>query len=207
MKIIGLTGGIASGKSTAGRMIRAAGVDVIDADVLAREVVLPQTRALKAIVDEFGAGVVGADGALDRKALGAIVFGDDDARRRLNAIVHPAIAMLAQEKLAALRDAGKGVVVYEAPLLFENKLEGMCDATILVAVPDGVQLARVMARDQLDAAAARARIASQMPQDEKRKRATHVVDNDADLATLAARLSVAFSAAVGAPFVLVPQAS
>jgi dephospho-CoA kinase len=204
MKIIGLTGGIASGKSTAGRMIRGAGVDVIDADVLAREVVLPQTATWQAVVDAFGAGVVGADGGLDRKALGAIVFGDAAARRRLNAIVHPAIAQLAQDKLAAVRDAGKSVVVYEAPLLFENNLDAMCDATILIAVPDDVQRARVMARDQLDDAAARARIASQMPQDEKRKRATHVVDNDADLATLAARLSVAFSAAVGATFVLAP---
>jgi dephospho-CoA kinase len=201
MKVLGLTGGIASGKSTAGRMLAAAGVPVIDADVLARQAVAPGSAGLRAVVDRFGDGVLAADGTLDRKGLGALVFGDDDARRALNAIVHPEVARLAAEQLEALRTTGRHTwCVYEVPLLFENGLDAAMDATLLVAVPDVVQVARVMARDGLDEAAARARIRAQMPQDEKRRRATVVVENDGTVDELASRLRAAWTSVTGAPW-------
>jgi len=197
MKLVGLTGGIASGKSTVGRLLREAGVAVIDADVLAREAVAKGSAGLTAVVGRFGEGVLDDDGNLDRKKLGAIVFHDDAARRDLNAIVHPEVARLAMERLAALRDAGTDVAVYEVPLLFENGLDAMMDTTILVACPDDVQRARIMARDGLSDADARARTAAQMPLAEKRRRAKHVIENDADLATLRARTVEVFRGATG----------
>ncbi len=197
MKLIGLTGGIASGKSAVSRMLREAGVPVVDADVLAREAVAPGTEALRAIAARFGARVIGADGTLDRKALGAVVFADPAARADLNAIVHPAVAALAAERLAELRAAGAPVAVYEVPLLFESGLEGAMDATILVAASEDAQLRRMASRDGLDEEAARARIAAQLPLAEKRLRATAVVENDGTLAELAARLGAAWREATG----------
>jgi dephospho-CoA kinase len=187
MQLIGLTGGIASGKSSVGRLIASAGVPVVDADILAREAVAPGTEALKQIVETFG-DVLLSDGSLDRKKLGEIIFGDDEKRRTLNSIVHPEVARLAMLKLAALREAGTKVAVYEVPLLFENNLEGMMDATILVAASMPVQIERLMARDMIDEIAARARIAAQMPLDEKRKRATAVIENDGSLDDTAKQL-------------------
>lgn len=197
MKLIGLTGGIASGKSTVGRLLRDAGVPVIDADVLARDAVAPGSAGLAAVTARFGAGVLASDGSLDRKALGAIVFGDDHARRALNGIVHPEVARLAAERLEALRDGGAEVAVYEVPLLFENGLDAMMDTTILVACPDDVQLRRVMARDGLDEAAARARVAAQMPVAEKRRRARVVIENDGTVDDLKARTARAWHEATG----------
>ncbi|OGQ16790.1 MAG: dephospho-CoA kinase [Deltaproteobacteria bacterium RBG_16_71_12] len=197
MKLIGLTGGIAAGKSAVARMLAAAGVPVVDADLLAREVVVPGSDGLRAVAARFGDGVLTADGGLDRKKLGAIVFGDAAARRDLNAIVHPAVARLALERLEALRQSGAPVAVYEVPLLFENDLDAAMDATLLVAAPEDVQLRRLASRDGLDDDAARARLAAQLPQDEKRRRATATVENDGTLAELAARLRVAWRALTG----------
>jgi dephospho-CoA kinase len=198
MKLLGLTGGIASGKSTAGRMLARAGVPVVDADVLAREAVAPGSAGLAAIVERFGVAVLDDAGQLDRKKLGAVVFVDEDARRALNAIVHPEVARLAAERFETLRATGEhSWCVYEVPLLFENGLDAAMDATILVAVPDEVQLRRVMDRDGLDEAAARARVRAQMPQAEKRRRATFVVDNDGTLHELAQRLGEVWLRATG----------
>lgn len=189
MILVGLTGGIASGKSTVGRMLAKAGVPVVDADVLAREAVAPGTEGLRAVVERFGDGVLAPDGSLDRKALGAIVFHDVEARRDLNAIVHPRVAQLAVDRLSALRDEGKhDVAVYEVPLLFENGLESMVDKTLLVAVPLDVQRARLMARDNAGPVDADARIASQMSLDEKRAKADFVVENDGTVDETARRL-------------------
>ena len=188
MKLFGLTGGIASGKSTVAAMLRDAGVDVIDADQLAREAVAKGSDGLAAVVEAFGPEVLTSDGELDRPKLGAVVFGDDDKRRTLNGIVHPRVAMLAAEKSQMLRDAGRPWMVYEVPLLFENGLDAGMDATILVAVPEAVQKARLMARDDLDASAAQARIDSQMPLADKRVRATYVIDNSQDLDATRAQL-------------------
>lgn len=192
MLLIGLTGGIASGKSTVARMLAQGGVPVVDADALAREAVLPGSVALSAITSRFGREVLRADSTLDRKKLGAIVFADPDALRDLNAIVHPRVAALAMEKLAALRDAGHPIAVYEAPLLFENRLEGMMDQTLLVALPLELQRTRLMARERCSAAEADARISVQMSLAEKRERADVVIDNDGDLTQLARRLTQAW---------------
>ena len=197
MKLIGLTGGIASGKSTVGRLLQRAGVDVIDADVLAREAVGVGSVGLAAIRARFGDDVMAADGGLDRKALGAIVFADESARRDLNAIVHPEVARLAADRLTSLRDRGVDVAVYEVPLLFENGLDAMMDATILVACPEAVQLQRLMGRDGLSNDAAHARIASQMPLEEKRRRAGFVIENDGSLDALAAQTARVWREATG----------
>lgn len=197
MKLIGLTGGIASGKSVVARMLAAAGVPVVDADVLAREAVAPGSEGLRAVIERFGAGVVAADGTLDRGALAAVVFADPAARRELNAIVHPEVARLAAERLDALRSSGAPMAVYEVPLLFENDLEQAMDATLLVAAPEATQLARMATRDWLDEDAARARLAAQLPLAEKRRRATAVIENDGSLPELAARLRVAWRRVTG----------
>jgi dephospho-CoA kinase len=188
VKLIGLTGGIASGKSTVGRMLQKMGVPLVDADVLAREVVEPGQAALAKIVQRFGPTVLDATGTLDRKALGAIVFADAAARADLNAITHPEVARLASERLEAIAKSHARVAVYEVPLLFESGLEVLVDETILVAAAPETQLARLMRRDHLDEAAARARIATQMSLDEKRRRATWVIENDTTLEELERRV-------------------
>ncbi len=202
MKLIGLTGGIASGKSTVGRMLREAGVAVVDADLLAREAVVVGSAGLAAVRARFGDGVIATDGTLDRKGLGAIVFADDDARRDLNAIVHPEIARLAAERFSTFREAGAPFAVYEMPLLFEIGADALMDTTVLVACPDDMQLARVMQRDGLDEAQARARIATQLSLAEKRARAKFVIDNDADLATLRQRTADVMREATGVSLAL-----
>jgi dephospho-CoA kinase len=158
-------------------MLRELGAPVVDADVLAREVVEPGRPAYEDIVREFGAGVLAPDGAIDRKALGARVFGDAAARARLNAITHPRIAQAAQEAVARHAAAGAPVVIYEAALIVENGLHRALDGLIVVSVPAEVQVARTMARDGLDEAAARARLAAQLPLADKLAVASHVVDN------------------------------
>ena len=132
--MVGLTGGIASGKSTVAAMFRARGVPVIDADVLAREVTAPGSEGLAAIVERFGPEVLDADGALERKKLGAIVFADDEARAAINRITHPRIAAASQRALAALREAGEPLAIYEAPLIVENQIHRGLAALIVVAV-------------------------------------------------------------------------
>jgi dephospho-CoA kinase len=176
VRLIGLTGGIASGKSTVSRMLKELGATVIDADQLAREVVAPGQPALAEIAARFP-GVVGPDGALDRKKLGERIFGDVAERGALNAITHPRIQALVLERTQALHEAGHEVVVYDAALLIENDLHQAMDGVILVVAAPQVQLERLMKRDNLSEAEAKARIASQMPLDEKRQFARWIVDN------------------------------
>lgn len=175
MLLFGLTGGIATGKSTVTQMLRALGLPVIDADALAREVVEPGRPALAEIAARFPGVVEG--GVLNRAKLGALVFNDADARAALNAITHPKIRALALEKTLALAETGATHAIYDAALLLENKLHEGMNGVILVTCPLETQVARVMARDGLSEEAARARIASQMSTDEKRKYATWVIDN------------------------------
>lgn len=182
--IVGLTGGIASGKSAAAAMFRALGVPVVDADEIAREVVARGTPGLEAIVEAFGAGVLAADGSLDRKALGKRVFADAEARARLNAITHPRIAMASTEKLSTLGDVPCGYAIYEAPLLVENGIHHAMAAVVLIAASPEVQLERLTKRDGLAEPEARARIEAQLPLEEKLKVATHVIWNDDGLAEL-----------------------
>jgi dephospho-CoA kinase len=177
VRVVGLTGGIATGKSTFAAALRARGVPVVDADALARAVVAPGAPALQEIARTFGADVLDAGGALDRKKLGAIVFADPEARRRLEAITHPAIrdAMLAET--ARLGAAGHDLVFYDAPLLFEVGLDAALDSVVVVWAPRDVQRARVVRRDGVSPVEADARLAAQQPIDEKAARADFVVDN------------------------------
>lgn len=197
MKLVGLTGGIASGKSTVGRWLQTAGIPVVDADVLSRDAVAPGSAGLAAVVARFGKEMLTHTGELNRPALGDIVFHDDEARAAINAILHPAVAALAQERLGALAASGVEWAIYEVPLLFENNLEAMFDVTVLVAAREEDQVRWVLRRDGLDIAKARARLASQMPVAEKRRRAQVVIENDADLPTLATRASSTFSTIFG----------
>ncbi|MCB9563513.1 MAG: dephospho-CoA kinase [Kofleriaceae bacterium] len=180
--VIGLTGGIASGKSAVAAMLRERGAAVVDADLVARQVVEPGQPALDDIRARFGDDVLAADGTLDRKKLGERVFADPAARADLNAITHPRIALASQSEIAAWQARGAHVVFYEAALLVENGAHRGLDALIVVAVPPDVQVARLRDRDGLDEAAARARLASQLPLDAKLKHATWVIDNGGDLA-------------------------
>ena len=177
MRLIGLTGGIATGKSTVAALLAERGATVIDSDQLAREVVEPGEPALAEIERRFGPGVIDRTGALDRAALGAIVFADPEARRALEAITHPRIAELTRQRIAdaAARDAS--VVIVDIPLLFENNREDAVEGVLLVYAPEAVQIRRLERRDGLDEAAARQRLAAQMPIEEKRARATWIIDN------------------------------
>lgn len=177
MLIIGLTGGIASGKTTAAHMFERLGVPIIDADQLAREVVEPGKEALVRIVDAFGDKVLNPDGSLNRPELGAIVFADPMARRTLEGITHPAIRSLAEEKLQRLKEAGTRTVFYVAPLLFEAGITSRVHEVWVVYVDRETQLKRLMARDHLSREAALSRIASQMPMEEKKRLGKVVIDN------------------------------
>ncbi len=195
--IIGLTGGIACGKSTVAARWRARGATIIDADVLAREVVQPGEPAYQAIVRAFGDGVLLPDGGLDRAALGARVFADKQALAQLNAITHPAIGARTGKALAAAQRAGIPWVVYEAALIIENKLHAGLAGLVVVLCPPEVQLARLVLRSGLDEAEARRRIAAQTDDATRRALATWCIDNDGDVAALEARADAVFAEIVG----------
>ena len=180
-KLIGLTGNIGSGKSTVGRMFAARGIPVIDADDLLREVQAPGQPAHAEIAAAWPEAV-GPDGAIDRKRLGKIVFADPAARRRLEAITHPRIQTLSRARTAALADAGHDLAVYEASLRVESGRHEELDGLIVVTASPAIQLARVLARDGVREEDARARMRAQLPQEDKVRLATHVIDNDGDLA-------------------------
>jgi dephospho-CoA kinase len=163
MRIIGLTGGIASGKSSVAKIMEKLGAVVIDADRLAREVVEPGEPAYESIVAEFGEGVLNPDKTINRQALGRIIFSDPDLRRLLERITHPAIALLAERKLAALREEGVGVVVYMAPLLIEAGVSSRVDEIWVVYADRKTQIARLMERDGMSREEALKRLAAQMP--------------------------------------------
>ncbi|MBU5614344.1 dephospho-CoA kinase [Geomonas azotofigens] len=177
MRIIGLTGGIASGKTSAAQLFEELGAAVIDADQLAREVVQPGEEALARIAASFGEQVLNPDGTLNRAALGEIVFADPSARRTLEEITHPAIRKRAEEKLERLREAGTGTAFYVAPLLFEAGITSRVHEVWVVYLDRETQLQRLMARDGLSREAALSRIASQMPMEEKKKLGKVVIDN------------------------------
>jgi dephospho-CoA kinase len=179
--VIGLTGGIASGKSVVARELSSLGVSVIDADRLAREVVAKGTEGLAEVVRAFGEEVLQPDGTLDRERVAARVFQDADARARLNAIVHPRIGQLSLERIAAAQASSTPYVVYEAPLLVETGAFRGLAALVVVATPPEVQLARVIARDGLTEEAGKARLAAQTPLAAKLAVADYVIQNDAGL--------------------------
>jgi dephospho-CoA kinase len=180
LKVLGLTGGIGTGKSTVARMFAERGVPVVDADALAREVVAPGLPAHADIAVDWPE-VLGPDGALDRKRLGAIVFADPAARLRLEAITHPRIQALAAERLAAHAEAGHRLALYEASLLVESGRWREFDGLIVVTAAEATQIARVRARDGLSQAGAEARVRAQLPAAEKVRLASYLVDNDGGL--------------------------
>lgn len=176
--ILGITGNIASGKSTIAGAFAKLGAALVDADQLARDVVAPGSPTLQQLVERFGAEILLANGQLDRERLGRIIFADAAARQDLNRIMHPAIGRLALERLRQLKKkAGIPLVVYEAPLLFEAGAEGRVDQVLVVKIDPQIQLQRLMQRDGLDELAAQQRIAAQMSQEEKLARADYVIDN------------------------------
>ena len=186
MTRVGLTGGVASGKSTVSAILAELGAVVIDADLLAREVVAPGTEGLAAVVEEFGADVLGADGGLDRPRLGALVFGDPERRRALEAIIHPRVrARAAEIEAAAPADA---VVVHDIPLLAETGQAASFEAVVVVDVPVEVQVDRMVRIRGMSEAGARARIRAQADRDARLAIATYVVENTGDLDELRARV-------------------
>jgi dephospho-CoA kinase len=178
--VLGVTGGIASGKSFVADLFRRLGAIVISADELAREVVRPGGKVLERLVEHFGRSILAGDGTLDRDALGKKIFADEKQRRALNALIHPAIASLAEQRLAEARRAAPPLIVYEAPLLFEAGAQDRVDAVLVVKVDPQVQLERLMARDGIDEGSARRKIAAQMSQAEKLARADFIIDNSED---------------------------
>lgn len=197
MRIIGLTGGIASGKSTVSNMLRALGAAVVDTDVLAREVVEPGRPAWEEIVAWLGRGVMLADGTLDRRKVGDIVFGDAAARARLEGITHPRIATAAQEALAAAERAGAAVAVLDVPLLYEAGWDKLADEVWVVFVDEATQTSRLMARDGLTAGQAAARMAAQMSLAAKARRADVVIDNGGTPEETAGQVKAAWRRAAG----------
>jgi len=177
MRVIGLTGGIASGKSTVARILQRLGAVIIDADLLSREAVLPGTPAHQAIVASFGPDILLPDTTIDRKALGRIVFADPNARRRLEAITHPAIANLAEELLAEARQSDAPVAFYVAPLLIEAGVTGRVDDIWVVYADRETQIARLTKRDGIGREEAEQRLAAQMPMEEKATYGSAVIDN------------------------------
>jgi len=181
LKVLGLTGGIGSGKSTVGRMISDLGVPVLDADVLAREVVEPGQPALAEVAASWPQAI-GPDGKVDRKRLGDIVFADPTQRLRLEAITHPRIQALADERLAELAAKGHALAFYEASLLVESGRYNDFDGLVVVTAAPETQLERLVARGGLTEEEAQARIDAQLPLLAKVRVATHLVDNDGDRA-------------------------
>jgi dephospho-CoA kinase len=184
MKVYGLTGGIGSGKSLAARRLRTLGAEVVDADEIAREVVDVGSPGLARLVAAFGEEILFPDGALDRKRLGAIVFADASARAKLNAITHPLIAAETARRLAAHSARGLPFAFYEAALLVENGLDGL----IVVETDPATQAARIQARDGIDPAEARRRIAAQATNEQRRAAASVLLRNDDSAAALEAQV-------------------
>jgi dephospho-CoA kinase len=178
MTVIGLTGGIASGKSTVARMLAALGAEIIDADRLAHEVVEPGGPAYASVVADFGPEIVGADGRLDRERLAALVFSDPKRRKRLESLIHPHVRRESERLQAQIASQRPEALIFmDVPLLFEAGLDRGLSEIVVVYVPRRVQLARLMARDHMSETAARARIGAQMDLAQKRRRATRVIDN------------------------------
>ncbi len=179
-RVIGLTGGIASGKSTVHQMLAALGAAFVDADAVYHDLIAPlanQPSPLARAVGQRFPGVLTHDGRVDRRRLGERVFTHPDERRALEALTHPAVAAESKRRIAALADGGAPVVIYDVPLLYERGLEGGVAGVIVVWVPEAVQVKRLIAREHIAAAEAHRRLAAQLPLDEKRRRATWLIDN------------------------------
>lgn len=182
--VLGLTGPTGSGKSAVADVLKSHGAVIIDADKVAREVVEKGEPCLTALVEEFGADILNADGTLDRRALAAKAFASDEQTARLTALTHPFILARMREELAEAEAAGAALIVVDAPLLFESKFDSVCDNTVAVLAPREARLARICARDGISEKAAAARMARQPDDDFYAARATRLIRNDGDLAAL-----------------------
>jgi len=176
--VVGLTGGIATGKSTVSRILADAGARIIDADKIAREVVAPGALAYDAIIRAFGKSILLADGPIDRKRLGQLIFNDPHQKAILDAIVHPKVFGQLKKQIAEYAGQRPNlVIIMDIPLLFETGAHEDLTEIVVVYVPESIQLKRLMKRDGIDQNEAMARIRSQMPIDMKRQKATFVIDN------------------------------
>jgi len=186
--VLGLSGGIATGKSTVSRFLSALGASVIDADAIVHELQAPGAPLLDEIAEAFGSDLIDAKGRLDRNALGAIVFADRTARRRLEAIVHPVVIATMAERVSRAQATDTPLIVLDIPLLFERSEKSTSggpttsfDATVLVYAPEELQIERLMARDSCDREAALQRIRAQLPIESKKAMADIVIDNSGSL--------------------------
>jgi dephospho-CoA kinase len=193
--LVGLTGGIATGKSTVAAMFRELGCEVINADLLAREVVEPGEPACQEIVATFGEAILGPDGRLDRKALADLVFADPARRRRLEEITHPRIRERLAARLADLSARGfEGIVLFDAAVIVESGGYRSMDRLVVVVADEAAQVARQAGRDRASPAEALRRIRSQLPLADKVRLADYVIDNSGDLETTRARVAEVYRA-------------
>ena len=184
MLVIGLTGGIGTGKSEAARYMVALGARLIDADVVGHEAYRPNAEAWRQVVETFGEGILGEDNEIDRRSLGAIVFSDPEQLARLNAIMHPLMAGMVQEKIDSYSAEGAGVVVVEAALLFEAGWNSLVQEVWVTDAPVGVVVGRLAQRNGMSEEEVRRRVASQMTRDERLARADFVIDNSSDVESM-----------------------
>lgn len=184
MKLVGLTGGIASGKSTVAAILRRLGASIINADELSREVVQPGQDAWNDIIRSFGSDILQEDTTLDRKKLRTIVFDNPEARKKLEAIVHPRVRALAEKRISELAASGSSIIVYEVPLLFEGQIHLWLRPVILVASNIETQRKRLLERDHLAELEAQQHLDAQMSLEEKRKLADYIIENDGALEDL-----------------------
>lgn len=183
--VVGLTGGIGSGKTAASDYFASLGIDIVDADVVARQVVAPGTSALKAIAEHFGEHLIQHDGTLDRKALRQIVFDNEQHKRWLNQLLHP---LIRRQLLNQLQQATSTYVVLVAPLLLENELDQFCQRVLVIDVPEALQIERTVARDQSSSQQVEAIMAAQIPRQQRLQRADDIVSNHGDLNDLQQQL-------------------
>lgn len=189
MHVIALTGGIASGKSTLLSTLRSLGAPVIDADRISRSLTAPGGEALPAIREAFSSAIFHEDGTLNRKALADVIFSDEQARRRLESILHPMIALKINYELDAFREEGRLAAVVDIPLLYESGMDSLADEVWCAYVPKKEQVRRLMIRDGLTQKQAQLRLTSQMDPREKRRRANEVIRTDGTIAQSAAQVS------------------
>lgn len=192
MKLVGLTGGIACGKSTVAAILRRLGAAVINADELSREVVQPGQEAWKEIIATFGADVLQKDKSLDRKKLRQLVFHNPEERKKLEAIIHPRVRSLAEQRMRELAAAGNSIIVYEVPLLFEAQIHLWLRPVILVACDLATQKQRLRERDHLTDIEAQQHLNAQMTLEDKRKLADCVIENNGTLAELEQQVRAVF---------------
>ena len=197
LRVIGLTGGVATGKSTVARFFQEHGSVVIDADEISREAVIPGSRALESIAVEFGTEMLLPDGSLNRKRLGTVIFADADKRRQLEHIIHPEIRRLSEELIDRAREAGQKLVFYMAPLLIEAGATDRVNEIWVVTTSPEIQLERLMARDGISRAEAQCIIASQMPLAEKERFGRIIIDNSGTLEQTLSLLSAIWEKEIG----------